>query len=105
MPDCTTCREGHTTVPYIVHESSEARHERREKRLLYAIMLALALLFLSNAVWLWAWLQFDYGIETEESVVDIDAGGIATYVGEDGEINYGTYPSYQEEDYPDEKAP
>ena len=89
--DCKTCKENRANVPYIVHESAEARHERREKRLLYAILIAVALLFASNAMWLYAWMQYDYAVETEEFSVDLDAGdGIATYVGEDGDITYGT---------------
>ncbi len=89
--DCKTCKENRANVPYIVHESAEARHERTEKRMIVALIMAIILLFVSNAVWLWAWLQYDYS--SEEYTVDMDAGGIATYVGEDGDIDYGSYPS------------
>ena len=92
--DCKTCKENRATVPYIVHESAEARHERTEKRMIVALIMAIVLLFVSNAVWLWAWMQYDYGVETETYSVDVDAGdGIATYVGEDGDITYGTSES------------
>ena len=30
--DCSSCKEGKTTVPYIVHESEMARMERSNKR-------------------------------------------------------------------------
>lgn len=74
-----------------MHESAEARHERMEKRLIVSIVLAVILLFVSNAIWLWAWMQFDYGTIEDTYSVDMDAGdGIATYVGEDGDISYGT---------------
>ena len=99
--DCKTCKENRATVPYIVHESAEARHERTEKRMIVALIMAIVLLFVSNAVWLWAWLQYDYS--SEEYTVDMDAGGIATYVGEDGDINYGAYPS--DEEAQDEDSP
>ncbi len=89
--NCETCKENRANVPYIVHESAEARHERREKRLLIAVLIAVILLFASNAMWLWAWMQYDYGVETDSYSVDMEAGnGIATYVGEDGDITYGT---------------
>lgn len=74
-----------------MHESAEARHERTEKRMIVALIMAIVLLFISNAVWLYSWMQYDYGVETETYSVDVDAGdGIATYVGEDGDISYGT---------------
>lgn len=90
--DCKTCKENRANVPYIVHESAEARHERREKRLLVAVLIAVCLLFASNAMWLWAWMQYDYS--TEEYSVDLESGdGIANYIGQDGDFYYGTNPS------------
>lgn len=47
------------TVPYIVYESSQVRHERTVKRLIIVIIIALAMLFASNAIWLYAWSQYD----------------------------------------------
>ena len=38
-------------VPYIVHESAEARHERTEKRLTIALAVAAVALAVSNAAW------------------------------------------------------
>jgi hypothetical protein len=104
--NCEACKENRANVPYIVHESAEARHERREKRLLIAVLIAVILLFASNAMWLCAWMQYDYAVETESYSVDMDAGdGIATYVGEDGGINYGTNSSYQDENPQDTHTP
>lgn len=95
MIDCSTCDKNRTaSVPYIVHESAEARHERTEKRLITALVLAVLLLFISNAIWLYSWMQYDYGTIEDSYSVDMDAGdGIATYVGEDGDISYGTNSS------------
>ena len=74
-------------VPYIVYESAEAKHERTVKRLILALMLAIGLLFLSNALWLNAWMQYDYTDQT----IDVDAGsGTANYIGQDGDITNGT---------------
>ena len=77
-------------IPYIVHESITVKQERTIKRLMTALVFAIALMFLSNAIWLWAWMQYDY--VSEESTVDVDSrNGIATYVGgSSGVITYGT---------------
>ena len=87
--DCKTCKENRATVPYIVHEGAEARHERREKRLLIAVIIAVALMFVSNAMWLWAWMQYDY---TDEGyTVELETSdGNANYIGQDGDIYNGT---------------
>ena len=57
MANCETCKKTHNppeSVPYIVHESSVARMERQIKRLWIAVIVAVCLLFASNAAWLWA---------------------------------------------------
>lgn len=51
-------------VPYIVYESEAARHERTVKRLLVALVVAIALIFVSNIAWLWFFNQFDYSTDT-----------------------------------------
>lgn len=77
------------TVSYIVYEGEQARNERHIKRLVRALIVAIALIFLSNAVWLYAWIQFDY--TSVESSISLDAkDGTANYVGNDGSITYGT---------------
>lgn len=47
-------------VPYIVHEGAMVRNERAIKRLVIALIIAIVLMFGSNALWLYAWLQYDY---------------------------------------------
>ena len=73
------------TVPYVVHESAMARAERNVKRLWIAIIVSVALLFASNALWLWAWMQYDY--ESYEAITD--NGGDANIIGNDGDIYNG----------------
>jgi flagellar biogenesis protein FliO len=51
---------GAKPVPYIVHESAQARQERHIKRLIFALILSIAFAFASNAIWLLAWMQYDY---------------------------------------------
>ena len=93
MANCETCKgkEAHApeSVPYIVHESSMARMERQVKRGWIALIVAVCLLFASNAVWLYAWYQYDYS--SEEIIVEQDAqdGGNANYIGNDGDIVNG----------------
>lgn len=74
-------------IPYIVYESSLAREERQQKRLVVVIVILVILLFVTNALWLYVWNQFDF---VDESVnIDSDEG-IANYIGNDGDINNGT---------------
>lgn len=82
------------SIPYIVYEGAQARAERTSKRLTIALIIAVILIFISNALWLYAWSQYDY--TSEEISVDAQ-DGIANYIGERGNINnYGTDYSTQE---------
>ena len=89
MANCETCpgKEAHApeSVPYIVHESSMARMERQVKRGWIALIVAVCLLFASNAAWLCAWMQYDY--ESYEITADGDSN--ANYIGQDGSIYNG----------------
>lgn len=80
-------------VPYIVFESAQARSERHIKRITIALIVAVILIFLSNALWLNAWMQYDYSDDLE--YVSVDAGeGTANYVGNDGDITNGANSGY-----------
>ena len=72
-------------VPYIVFEGEVSRHERTVKRLLIALVVTIALLFVSNMAWLWFFNQFDF--ESQTVMFDTDEGGDNSYIGNDGEIN------------------
>lgn len=72
--DCEKCKKNPELVPYIAHESAMARNERTVKRLVIAIATSIVLLFLANAAWLWAWLQYDY--ESSETVYTQDGEGL-----------------------------
>ena len=87
------------TVPYMVYESAQARSERRDRRLIIVLIIVTAMLFISNIVWLWAWMQYDY--TSEESIITLDSqdGGNANYIGRDGDISNGTsFGNSQDED-------
>lgn len=87
--DCKNCKETHNVgvepIPYIVHEGSMARAERRERRLVTAIIVAIVLLFLSNAIWLWAWMQYDY-VSTETTTTYTQDGEGLNIIGDSNEV-------------------
>ena len=56
--------EEKNTVPYIIHEGCLARDERTIKKLIIALILTIVLMFASNSIWLYAWMQYDYEGET-----------------------------------------
>lgn len=74
--DCQKCKERKTAepVPYIVHESAMARNERTIKRLVIALIIAVALIFASNAAWIYVWQLYDYA--SEETVYTQDGEGV-----------------------------
>jgi biotin transporter BioY len=89
------------SVPYIVYESAQSRSERTIKRLIIALILAVLLIFASNAIWLYCWMQYDYADTGTESTVDVDAdNGVANYIGNDGDIVNGTDKSNNNNENP-----
>ncbi|MBQ2175749.1 MAG: hypothetical protein II453_12060 [Alphaproteobacteria bacterium] len=75
------------TLPVYVYEAQEARHERREKRLIIAVIIAVIIMFLSNV----AWLVFvsQYEVAVSDAIVDTEGEGNANYIGQDGDIHNG----------------
>lgn len=86
---CNNCNADGVVIPYVVHEAEMARAERNAFRLWVVIIVCIALLFVSNAFWLWAWTSYDY--ISEETVIEQDAGngGNANYIGNNGDITNG----------------
>ena len=82
------------SVPFVVFDGAEAKHERTVKRLIATIIIISFLMFASNALWLYAWMQYDYSSDatttTETSTVTVDGkDGIANYIGNNGDITNG----------------
>lgn len=77
------------TVPYVVHEATVARQERQSKRLWITLIVAIALMFFTNMIWVGVFSSYDYS--SEEIIVEQDAqdGGNNNYIGNDGDINNG----------------
>ena len=63
-------------IPYIAYEASQARFERIIRRLVVVLVVAIVLLFASNAGWLWAWMQYDYCGEETELTYTQDGHGV-----------------------------
>lgn len=72
-------------IPYFVYEHTMARFERTIKRLIIVIAISILLLFASNALWIYEWMQYDY----TDVTVDSQDGGNANYIGVSGVINNG----------------
>lgn len=90
-------------MPFVVHESGMTRMERIVKRLAVALIVSILLIFASNALWLYAWMQYDYSSDattTETSTVTVDGkDGVANYIGNDGDITNGTDNSAKSENH------
>lgn len=76
-------------VPYIVFESTIARFERTIRRLIIVLLVVIAMLFISNALWVYEWTAYDY----KDVTIDSQDGGNANYIGANGNINNGTSES------------
>lgn len=91
---CNGCGEIKTPsdVPYVVHESDMNKLERIIKRQWIALILAVIMILASNAMWLYAWSQYDY--ESYEITADGDSN--ANYIGKDGNIYNGGFNQSEE---------
>lgn len=75
------------TIPYIVYESTLEKEDRQQKRLVVIIAILVAMLFISNAIWIYAWNSYDYVEEYSDVELNSEGEGNANYIGEDGDIN------------------
>lgn len=62
MPDCKACKENRRANAEFSMVGVMAAANRRT---FIALIVSIILLFLSNAIWLYAWMQYDYVSETE----------------------------------------
>lgn len=86
---CNNCgtENQNVTVPYVVHEATVARQERQIKRMWIALIVAIALMFFTNMMWVGVFSSYDYS--SEEIIVDAEDNGDANYIGQDGNIYNG----------------
>ena len=76
-------------IPYIAYEGALARNERTIKRLIISLVLSVFLMFASNAIWLYAWMQYDYSSETTTTEVNQKSDGTNIY-GDRNKVNEPT---------------
>ena len=87
MANCETCNKVQNAPESdanIAHEASMARMERQGKRLLIAVLLLIVLLVGTNAAWLYYENQFK-----DIEIVQENADGYNSFIGNDGDIVYG----------------
>lgn len=94
-------------IPYFAHEGMVDRLDRVNRRILIALIIAVVLLFASNAVWLYCWMQYDYvGDDTEiVTTVDSEGDGIANYTGNNGGVTIGEGYSQKDDADAQQDAP
>ena len=78
------------SVPYIVYEGEQARHERTMKRMIIALVIAILVTLLSNVAWLLYMSGYDF-YDTSDDIMIESRDGIANYIGNDEEIDNGVY--------------
>lgn len=78
-----------STVSYWVYESCMARAERQIKRMWIAIIIAFAVLFASNAAWLWYLSLYDFSGTYEEIIIEATQDGEGINIVGAGDIDYG----------------
>ena len=86
--------EENNSVPYIAHEAEVARQERTIKRLTQIIIICVAIIFATNALWLYFWNQYEY--VGEETSVTQDGLGV-NIIGACNEVNDGSESNGQTE--------
>ena len=71
----------------IAFERMQAKDERNDRWRNIIIVLLIILLVATNAMWLWAWNQYDY--IDDYTTIEADDGSNANFIGGDGDINNG----------------
>lgn len=82
------------SVSYFLFEENQTRSDRIIHKLIIALLITVGLLFMSNALWLWAWTQYDY--TSEEVVLTQDGKGV-NIIGSRNGVDYGTEQNNEEE--------
>ncbi len=69
----------------IAFERMQSKDERNDRWRNIIIIILIALLAITNGMWLYAWNQYDY--YSEDITVDSDDDGNANYIGNNGDIH------------------
>lgn len=71
-------------IPYVAFESALARLERTNRRLFILCIILILLLLATNLSWIYYENSFEDVVVTQDN-----ASGYNSYIGNDGDINYG----------------
>ena len=71
----------------IAFERMQSKDERNDRWRNIIIILLIVLLVATNAMWLWAWNQYDYVADDYSIEADQDGGGVNIVGG--GNVDYG----------------
>ena len=71
-------------IPYVAFESALARLERTNRRLFVLCIILILLLLATNLSWIYYENSFEDVVVTQDN-----ANGYNSYIGNDGDINYG----------------
>lgn len=96
--------ENNNPVSFIAFEATCTRLDRIIKRLTIALVVCVLLVFASNVIWLYAWMQYDYTSETTstETVYTQDGQG-TNIIGNSNEVQ--RVPEQENEDRYEEADP
>ena len=86
--DCSTCKkESIDVISVAAHEYAMNREDKKHRRLVIALIIALVLMFLGPIIvhfgWLYTWNQYDF--VSEESTIVQDGRGI-NLIGDENEV-------------------
>ena len=70
----------------IAFESMQAKDERNDRWRNIIIVLLIVLLVATNAMWLWAWNQYDY---VDEYTIEAEQDGEGINIVGGGDVGYG----------------
>ena len=79
--------DNNNPVSFITFEATCTRFDRIIKRLTIALVVCILLVFVSNAVWLYAWMQYDYESEAITTTYTQDGHG-TNIIGDSNEVNH-----------------
>ena len=81
----------------LAFERMQSKDERNDRWRNIIIILLIILLVATNAMWLWAWNQYDY---TDEMTIDAEQDGEGVNIIGGGNVGYGTEGNHHEETEP-----
>ena len=69
-------------LPFAVFEKTIETYSKTVRGLIMALCLIVALLLISNAVWIYMWSKLDFS----DSHTVVNKGGVSNVIGQDGQI-------------------